>query len=48
MRAFLRVFFGDLLAGLMKYLYLCVVGRKDGFDAPGKEKYFSSAREKSS
>jgi hypothetical protein len=42
----LRVFFGDLLAGLMKDLYLCIVGRKDGFDAPEKEKYISSAREK--
>ena len=28
MRAFWRVFFGDLLAGLMNYSYLCTVNEK--------------------
>ena len=28
-RAFLRVFFRDLFADMLKYLYLCIVERKD-------------------
>ena len=44
-RAFLRVFFGDLLAGLLKNSYLCIVEEKDGFGAMPREIIFSGAQE---
>jgi hypothetical protein len=41
MRAFLRVFFEDLLAGLMKYLYLCIVNEKRRNLRPAQPTKFS-------